>query len=128
MTFESPKVSEDVFDPGPIRYSEIESFRDPDLEHGLRHSGFDPDRTEYRLIEIPLASITDTRTMPWPHYKPGKTVEAIQAGVEMPPLVVMKTDRGWALLDGTIRTHAYLELRRETVRVYELLASARDEI
>jgi hypothetical protein len=113
---------ETVLDPGPIPYARMALYGDPDLEHGLREDGFEPDETTYRLIEIPLAAITDTASMPWPHV--GTVyVEAVRAGQEFPPIVVRRNARGWGLLDGCNRTHAYWTLGKTSVQAYELLTS-----
>lgn len=112
--------TETVVDAGPIPYPAIALHGDPDLEQGLRHAGFDPESTVYRLIEIPLAAIPEAVGRPWRHM--GTTyIDALNRGHEFPPIVVMRTARGWALLDGVNRTHAYLTLKRLTVRAYELL-------
>jgi hypothetical protein len=58
--------AETVIDPGPIAYARIDLCGDPDLEHALREEGLDPQATTYRLIEVPLSSISDTASMPWP--------------------------------------------------------------
>jgi hypothetical protein len=111
-----------VLDAGPIPYREIALYGDPDLEHGLRHAGFEPETTTYRLIEIPLASIGDTRTMSgWKNVSP-VYVEKVRSGVEFPPIVVMPTPSGWTLLDGVNRTYAYLVVGQRNVRAYDLLA------
>lgn len=49
-------------------------------------------------------------------------VSALQAGEQVPPLVVMATDRGrgFELIDGLNRTYAHW-LLRPTIRAYELL-------
>ena len=109
-----------VLDPGPIPYARTDLCGDPDLEHGLRHIGVDPAATTYRLIEIPLSSITDTASMPW--WTVGTSyVDAIRAGRQLPPIVVMPNSQGWSLLDGVNRTHAHLILGTSTIRAYELL-------
>jgi hypothetical protein len=46
-----------LIDPGPIPYRRIELFGDPDLDHGLRHVGLEPEETAYRLLEIPIEDI-----------------------------------------------------------------------
>jgi hypothetical protein len=40
---------------------------------------------------------------------------------EFPPIVVRRNARGWSLLDGCNRTHAYWTLGTASVRAYELL-------
>jgi hypothetical protein len=54
---------ERVLEAGPIPYRCIVLRGDPDLEHGLRHYGVEPETTSYRLIELLVPSITDTRSM-----------------------------------------------------------------
>jgi hypothetical protein len=112
-----------VLDPGPIVYEHIELYQDADLEFGLRHAGFDPASTTYRLIEIPLSSIGDTVSMhKWPER--GTTyIDAIRARVPFPPIVVMRTAHGWGLLDGVNRTHAYWRLGRARVQAYEVVST-----
>jgi len=117
---------EDVIDPGPIPYAAIELYGDPDLEHGLRHAGFEPDQTTYRLIDIPLKSINDAASMPWPRLGLD-LANAIGDGAVLPPIVVMRNYKTWAvrhtwaLLDGVNRTNAYVVLGRERIRAYEVL-------
>lgn len=113
-------AAERVLDPGPILYADIELYGDPDLEHGLRHSGFEPELTTYRLIEIPLSLISDTASMPWPRMGTGY-VDALKAGQEFPPVVVFRNPRGWWLLDGANRTHAHWVLGTARIRAYDLL-------
>jgi hypothetical protein len=112
--------AEKVLDPGPIPYTKIDLYGDPDLEHGLRHAGFDPDATSYRLIEIPLSCISDTASMPWPRMGTSYA-DAIRAGHEFPPVVVFRNPRGWWLLDGANRTHAHWILGTASIRAYDLL-------
>jgi len=111
---------ETVLDPGPIPYAQMVLHGDPDLEHGLREDGFEPEETTYRLIEIPLVAIIDTASMPWPHVGTAY-VEAVRAGQKFPPIVVRRNARGWGLIDGCNRTHAYWTLEKTTIRAYELL-------
>src|SRR3954454_415996 len=55
---------ERVLETGPIPYRSIVLCGDPDLEHGLRNRGVEPETTSYRLIELPVPSITDTVSVP----------------------------------------------------------------
>jgi hypothetical protein len=114
---------ETVLDPGPIPYAEIAPYDDPDLEHALREDGFEPDKTRCRLLELPLAAITDTKTMPWPWPVGRSYVKAIEAGHEFPPIVVVPNIHGseWGLLDGCNRTYAYWTLGKASILAYELL-------
>jgi len=113
---------ERVLDPGPIPYAEIDLFDDPDLEYGLRHYGVAPEASTYRLIEIPVTSITDTASMLnrlWDR----AFVDLIRSGAELPPIVVFRNWRGagWGLLDGVNRTNALLHCGIERTRAYEVL-------
>jgi hypothetical protein len=89
------------------------------IGHGLRQVGLEPSLTVHRLIEIPLKSIVDATSMPWP--RPGiELTNAIHGGVAVPPVVVMRsTDRGWGLLDGG--ANAYAVLGRQRILGYEVL-------
>lgn len=111
-----------MLDPGPIPYDRIELYGDPDLEHGLRHYGVEPDASTYRLIEIPVSAITDTASMPHRLWDRG-LVDVIRSGVPLPPIVVFRNWRGpgWGLLDGVNRTNAFLACSVETTRAYEVL-------
>jgi hypothetical protein len=55
---------ERVLEAGPIPYCCIVLYEDPDLEHRLQHYGLEPEATSYRLIELPVPNITDTRSRP----------------------------------------------------------------
>ena len=113
---------ERVVDPGPIPYAQIALYGDPDLEHGLRHYGVEPDASSYRLIELAVASISDTASMPHPHWNRG-FANVVRAGVELPPIVVFRRWRGpgWGLLDGVARTHAFLACGVARTRAYEVI-------
>jgi hypothetical protein len=115
-------AAEKVLNPGPIPYARIDLFGDPDLEHALREEGLDPQATSYRLIEIPVGSIRDTASMPWPRMGTAY-IDAIRAGREFPPIVVSRGQHGWSLLDGVNRTHAHWVLGTVSIRAYELLTS-----
>jgi hypothetical protein len=113
---------ERVLEAGPIPYSSIKLRGDPDLEHGLRYHGVEPETTSYRLIELPVPSITDTRSMPhrlWDR----SLADAVLAGVDLPPLVVFRHahGEGWGLLDGVSRTNAFVELGIPRALAYELI-------
>lgn len=113
-------LPERVLDAGLIAYADIDLCGDPDLENALREEGLEPQTTNYRLIEIPLSSITDTGSMPWPRMGLSY-VDALKAGHQFPPIVVFRNRRGWSLLDGVNRTHAYYVLGTDNVRAYEVL-------
>jgi hypothetical protein len=51
-------------------------------------------------------------------------VGALQAGEQVPPVVIMATEKGpgFGLIDGLNRTYAHWLLRRPTIRAYELLS------
>ncbi len=112
---------ETVLRAGPIPYDEIELRGDHDLDQALREEGLDPQSTSYRLIDIPLASICDVRTMPWKgRDRETPMVMAVRAGTRLPPLVVKRLTDCWTLLDGVNRTCAYFYLYTERVEAYEL--------
>jgi len=113
--------SERVIEAGPISYERMVLCGDPDLEHGLRHAGHEPSETAYRLIEIPVSAIADTRMMAHWRHPSDMYVEAMKAGDEFPPIVVMRAGIGWTLIDGVHRTFAAWTLRRERMVAYELL-------
>lgn len=50
-------------------------------------------------------------------------IESLQRGEDVPPTVVVETDRGrgFGLLDGLNRTYAHWRIGRPTMRAYELL-------
>ncbi len=112
-----------VIDPGPIPHGEIQRYHDPDIETGLEQAGVAPDTATYRLIEVSLDELEDTRWFPGPHGWGSRMVAALQAGKQVPPVVVMATDRGrgFGLIDGLNRTYPHWLLRRPTIRAYELL-------
>jgi hypothetical protein len=112
-----------VIDPGPMLHAEIQRYDDPDIETGLQQEGVDPATATYRLIDVSLDELQDTRWFPGPHGWGSWMVSALQAGKQVPPVVVMATDRGrgFALVDGLNRTYAHWLLRRPTIRAYELL-------
>jgi hypothetical protein len=113
---------EHVLEAGPIPYASIVLYGDADLEHGLRHYGVEPNATSYRLIEVPVASISDTASMPHPRWD-RSFVDLVRSGVELPPIVVFPNWRGsgWGLLDGVARTHAFIECGVERTRAYEVI-------
>jgi hypothetical protein len=110
-----------VLDAGPIPYREIELFGDPDLEHGLRHMGLEPDSTAYRLVELPVSSILDTHSMPNWRWASESMVEVMRNGVRLPPIVVFRAGNGWLLIDGINRTYAAWRLGIASLLSYELI-------
>jgi hypothetical protein len=109
-----------VIDPGPIPYAGIDLYGDPDLEHALREEGLDPQATSYRLIEIPLGSIDIVRSKFWGRMGTAY-IDAIKAGQQFPPIVVVRGQDIWVLLDGVNRTHAHWVLGTASIRAYDLL-------
>jgi hypothetical protein len=55
-----------VIDPGPILHAQIQRYDDPDIETGLQQVGVDPDTATYRLIDVSLDELQDTRWFPGP--------------------------------------------------------------
>ena len=119
-------VSEVVLDPGPLPYSTIDLAGDPDLDQILIDDGMDPRSTSYRLIEIPVSSIAETKTMD--QWKQGSMLSAGSVPAVEPPVVVYRTPTGWGLLDGVHRTYAAWKAGRSTIRAYELLPRGRDNV
>lgn len=111
-----------VIDAGPIRHADIERFDDSDLESGLEGAGHDTAHAEYRLIEVDVSEIEDTTSFPL-QWTPTTTVEALQRGDALPPVVVVRTDRGrgFGLIDGLNRVYAHWLVGPSTMRAYELL-------
>jgi hypothetical protein len=62
----------------------------------------------YRLIEIDVADLEDTRHFPF-EWRPTRAIERLRAGEETPPIVVVQTDRGhgFGIIDGLNRAYAY---------------------
>ena len=110
-----------LIDPGPIPYWRIELFGDPDLEHGLRHMGLEPEETAYRLLEIPIDDIGETRSMASWTWTSRLVIEAMKQGSEFPPIVVFRKAVGWNLIDGVNRSYAAWHLGLTTIRAYELI-------
>jgi hypothetical protein len=111
-----------VLDAGPIRHSELQRFDDPDIETGLEHSGRTAVNATYRLIEIDVADLEDTRHFPF-EWRPTYAIERLRAGEETPPIVVARTDRGHGLgiIDGLNRAYAHWLEGRPRIQAYELL-------
>jgi hypothetical protein len=118
----TPHLTCRVINAGPIPYADIELCGDPDLEHGLRHLGFEPSETAYRLLEITLESITD-RTDWIPRYPGGDrlVLDAMAVGTRLPPIVVLANDRGFGIIDGVNRTYAARALNWRAIEAYDLL-------
>jgi hypothetical protein len=56
-----------VVNPGPILHAQIQRYDDPDIETGLQQVGVDPDTATYRLVDVSLDELQDTRWFPGPH-------------------------------------------------------------
>jgi hypothetical protein len=113
-----------VLDPGPIPLSAIQRFDDPDVETALRNDGLDPAFATFRLIEVPLVELQDVGWFPGPLRWGTFMVDALRAGVSLPPIVIVASgepSRPFGILDGLHRTHAYWVLGRESIRAYELM-------
>ena len=113
-----------VLDEGPIQYANLERYHDSDVETGLERSGHNAGTTTFRLIEIDLADVEDTRWFPGPRPWGTQMVEELRCGERLPPIVVLKTVRGkgFGLIDGLNRTYAHWALGLPTIRAYELIA------
>jgi hypothetical protein len=74
-----------LIDPGPIPYRRTDLFGDPDLERGLRHMGLEPAATAYRLLEIPIEDIGETRSMASWTSTSRPVIEAMKQGHEFQP-------------------------------------------
>jgi hypothetical protein len=119
----NPRVARVVIDEGPIPLAEIERYDDPDIETQLEREGYIPETTTYRLIELDTADFEDSRWFPGPRQWGAQMVEALARGDSLPPVVVVETDRGrgYGLIDGLNRLHAYWAVGRSTIRAYELI-------
>ena len=117
-------VAHVVLDDGPIQHADLERYDDPDIETGLEESGYDAESATYRLIEVDLADLEDTRWFPGPRPWRTEMVEALRRGERLPPVVVVKTARarGFGLIDGLNRTYAHWVAELPTIRAYELIA------
>ena len=111
-----------VLEAGPIPQEHLERFDDPDIETGLGQSGNSSEGATYRLIEIDVADLEDTRNFPF-DWRPTDTIEGLRAGERMPPIVVVQTDQGHGLgiIDGLNRAYAHWLEGRTRIRAYELL-------
>jgi hypothetical protein len=65
-----------VLDSGPIRHSELRRFDDSDNETGLENSRQTAVNATYRLIEIDVADLEDTRHFPFEWRRPRSLVAA----------------------------------------------------
>jgi hypothetical protein len=113
-----------VLDPGPIPHDALIRFDDPDVETGLEQSGHSHEGAQYRLLQLDLSELEDMRWIPGDAARFGTSMsETLARGEELPPVVVVRTDRGrgFGLIDGLNRTHAHWAAGRESIRAYELL-------
>ena len=114
-------MSVTVLHSGPISHAEIERYDDPDIETGLEHSGYDPMTVVYRLIEIDLAEMEDTRWLPARLRSNPEMEEALRRGESLPPVVVVRHTKAFALIDGLHRTHAHWVVGLPKIRAYEII-------
>ena len=63
-----------VLDAGPIPHEHLERFDDADIETGLEQSGNSSESATYRLVEIDVADLEDTRNFPF-DWRPTDTIE-----------------------------------------------------
>jgi hypothetical protein len=113
-----------VLNSGPIRHADIERYDDPDIETGLEHSGFDVTTVAYRLVEIDLGDMEDTRWFPG-HLRPNlEMVRALRLGELLPPVVVVRPAdaKSFGLIDGLNRTFAHWVVGLPRIRAYEVTA------
>jgi hypothetical protein len=119
-----PLVAVTVLDPGPISHDELIRYDDPDIETGLEQSGHDSKGATYRLLQLDLDELEEMRWVPDEAARFGTSMtEALRRGEELPPIVVVRTNRGrgFGLIDGLNRTHAHWAAGRESIQAYELL-------
>lgn len=119
--------SASLIDSGPIAYRAIELFGDPDLEHGLRHLGVEPSEATFRLLEIPVEALSETRVMASWTWTSQPVIEAMRMGHRFPPIVVSRTAQGWSLIDGVNRSYAAWHLAIPTLTAYELIQGPANE-
>jgi hypothetical protein len=114
-----------LIDAGPIRHADIDRYDDSDIESALVGAGYDSADAKYRLIEVDVSEIEDTASFPL-EWTPTTTMEALQRGEALPPVVVVRTDpkRGLGLIDGLNRAYAHWAVGPPTMRAYELLAGS----
>ena len=70
----TPAVKHAVLDAGPIPHEHLERFDDADIETGLEQSGNSSEGATYRLVEIDVADLEDTRNFPF-DWRPTDTIE-----------------------------------------------------
>jgi hypothetical protein len=110
-----------VIEEGPIRYRSIARYGDPDLEHGLRHAGYEPPATDFRVIEAEIGQIDTVAYFATMRHKPESLIEVVRSGIQLPPIVVVNAPLRFVLIDGVHRTYAAWALGLPTIEAYELM-------
>jgi hypothetical protein len=111
-----------VLDSGPIPHEALIRFDDRDIETGLEQAGHSHQGARYRLLQLDLSELEDMRWIPGHAERFGTSMaEALGRGEELPPVVVVRRDRGYGLIDGLNRTHAHWATGNDAIRAYELL-------
>lgn len=118
------RVALAILDPGPIPHAVLRRYDDPDIETGLEQYSYSADDAVYRMIEIDLSDLEDVRNFPF-SWQPTRAVERLRSGEDVPPIVVVQTDRGLGLgiIDGLSRTYAHWIVGRPRIVAYELLVN-----
>lgn len=118
------RVALEILDPGPIPHAVLRRYDDPDIETGLEHCGYSADGAVYRMIEVDLSDLEDVRHFPF-KWQPTKAVERLRSGEDVPPIIVVQTDRGLGLgiIDGLNRTYAHWIVGLPRIVAYELLVT-----
>ena len=111
-----------VLDAGPIRHSKLHRFDDADIQTGLDNGGHTSLNARYRLIEIDVDDLEDTRHFPF-EWQPTLAIERLRAREETPPIVIVQTDGGqsFGIIDGLNRAYAHWIEGHPRIRAYELL-------
>lgn len=121
---DTPRMALDILDPGPILHSALKRHDDSDIETGLAQCGYSSDDAVYRLIEADLDDLEDVRNFPF-DWQPTNAIERLRSGEDVPPIVVIQTNRGLGLgiIDGLTRAYAHWLLGRPRIVAYELLGT-----
>lgn len=107
-----------VIDPRLIAYRSLELAGDLDLEDALRDQGWEPEATQYRLLQLPIDVFSEVATMRTASRVYRGSVSALKARPNPPPVVAMQVDGGFILLDGFSRLYAHWALGRPTIRAH----------